>query len=275
MPWSDAGSSSSSTAGTPSCAATMTCGPRSRPSEPPRRVHCATARRDGTPSQIWLVDLGDPIGREQAGLRPAVVVSDDELNDGPYRPGHRRPDHIDQARPAHPHRAGRNQRRTRRRELRRRGHSTAGWTHIGQVTAHIGRSPKLRLEGSSRPVYGTLGTRATTSTPWRRAASIHRPSLAVATRSGFPDVCAWAMRAAKARLTPGSAVRAPMAAASGRSSSTTSAGARGDAMRSMSAARWRGSGATAVSCRVIRPAVGFSRAETSRRCMIDGTLASR
>jgi len=38
-----------------------------------------TARR----GQIWLVDLGAPIGREQAGLRPAVVVSDDELNDGP------------------------------------------------------------------------------------------------------------------------------------------------------------------------------------------------
>jgi mRNA interferase MazF len=28
-------------------------------------------------------DLGEPIGREQAGRRPAVVVSDNELNDGP------------------------------------------------------------------------------------------------------------------------------------------------------------------------------------------------
>jgi len=32
---------------------------------------------------IWLVDFGDPIGREQAGRRPAVVVSDDAMNDGP------------------------------------------------------------------------------------------------------------------------------------------------------------------------------------------------
>lgn len=32
---------------------------------------------------IWLVDFGEPIGREQAGRRPAVVVSDNDLNDGP------------------------------------------------------------------------------------------------------------------------------------------------------------------------------------------------
>ncbi len=38
-----------------------------------------TARR----GEIWLVDFGEPIGREQSGRRPAVVVSDDELNDGP------------------------------------------------------------------------------------------------------------------------------------------------------------------------------------------------
>lgn len=30
---------------------------------------------------IWLVDFGDPIGREQAGRRPAVVVSADPLNE--------------------------------------------------------------------------------------------------------------------------------------------------------------------------------------------------
>ncbi|CAN5784122.1 type II toxin-antitoxin system PemK/MazF family toxin [soil metagenome] len=30
---------------------------------------------------IWLVDFGDPIGREQAGRRPAIVVSADELNE--------------------------------------------------------------------------------------------------------------------------------------------------------------------------------------------------
>lgn len=31
--------------------------------------------------ELWLVDFGDPIGREQAGRRPAVVVSADPLND--------------------------------------------------------------------------------------------------------------------------------------------------------------------------------------------------
>jgi mRNA interferase MazF len=36
-----------------------------------------TARR----GDIWLVDFGEPIGREQAGRRPAVVVSADPLND--------------------------------------------------------------------------------------------------------------------------------------------------------------------------------------------------
>ena len=38
-----------------------------------------TARR----GEIWLVDFGDPIGREQAGRRPAVVVSADRLNESP------------------------------------------------------------------------------------------------------------------------------------------------------------------------------------------------
>lgn len=33
--------------------------------------------------EIWLVDFGEPIGHEQAGRRPAVIVSDDDLNDGP------------------------------------------------------------------------------------------------------------------------------------------------------------------------------------------------
>ncbi|HTZ64678.1 MAG TPA: type II toxin-antitoxin system PemK/MazF family toxin [Solirubrobacteraceae bacterium] len=31
--------------------------------------------------EVWLVDFGDPIGREQSGRRPAVVVSADPLND--------------------------------------------------------------------------------------------------------------------------------------------------------------------------------------------------
>ncbi len=30
---------------------------------------------------MWLVDFGDPLGREQSGRRPAVVVSSDLLND--------------------------------------------------------------------------------------------------------------------------------------------------------------------------------------------------
>lgn len=34
-------------------------------------------------SEIWLVDFGDPVGREQAGTRPALVVSSDGLNEGP------------------------------------------------------------------------------------------------------------------------------------------------------------------------------------------------
>ena len=31
--------------------------------------------------EVWLIDFGEPVGREQAGLRPAVVVSPDPLND--------------------------------------------------------------------------------------------------------------------------------------------------------------------------------------------------
>ncbi len=36
-----------------------------------------TARR----GEIWLVDFGEPVGHEQAGRRPAVVVSADLLSD--------------------------------------------------------------------------------------------------------------------------------------------------------------------------------------------------
>jgi mRNA interferase MazF len=32
--------------------------------------------------ELWLVDFGEPVGREQAGTRPAVVVSADALNEG-------------------------------------------------------------------------------------------------------------------------------------------------------------------------------------------------
>jgi mRNA interferase MazF len=38
-----------------------------------------TSRR----GEVWLVDFGEPLGREQAGRRPALIVSDDDLNDGP------------------------------------------------------------------------------------------------------------------------------------------------------------------------------------------------
>ena len=34
-------------------------------------------------SEVWLVDFGEPVGREQAGSRPALVVSADALNEGP------------------------------------------------------------------------------------------------------------------------------------------------------------------------------------------------
>lgn len=33
--------------------------------------------------QLWLVDFGEPVGREQSGRRPAVVVSADPLNESP------------------------------------------------------------------------------------------------------------------------------------------------------------------------------------------------
>jgi mRNA interferase MazF len=31
--------------------------------------------------EVWLVDFGEPVGREQSGRRPAVVVSADRLNE--------------------------------------------------------------------------------------------------------------------------------------------------------------------------------------------------
>jgi mRNA interferase MazF len=33
--------------------------------------------------EIWLVDFGEPVGREQSGRRPSVVVSADALNESP------------------------------------------------------------------------------------------------------------------------------------------------------------------------------------------------
>jgi mRNA interferase MazF len=32
---------------------------------------------------VWLIDFGNPVGREQSGSRPAVIVSADALNDSP------------------------------------------------------------------------------------------------------------------------------------------------------------------------------------------------
>jgi mRNA interferase MazF len=31
--------------------------------------------------EVWLIDFGDPVGHEQSGRRPAVVVSAEMLND--------------------------------------------------------------------------------------------------------------------------------------------------------------------------------------------------
>ncbi len=32
--------------------------------------------------EVWLVDFGEPGGREQSGVRPVVVASSDRLNEG-------------------------------------------------------------------------------------------------------------------------------------------------------------------------------------------------
>ena len=33
--------------------------------------------------EVWLLDLNPTLGREQAGMRPALVVSTDDYNNGP------------------------------------------------------------------------------------------------------------------------------------------------------------------------------------------------
>ncbi|HEX2042751.1 MAG TPA: type II toxin-antitoxin system PemK/MazF family toxin [Acidimicrobiales bacterium] len=33
--------------------------------------------------EVWVIDIGTPVGHEQAGRRPAVIVSPDLLNQGP------------------------------------------------------------------------------------------------------------------------------------------------------------------------------------------------
>ena len=33
--------------------------------------------------EVWLIDFGTTVGREQAGLRPGLIVSPDRFNEGP------------------------------------------------------------------------------------------------------------------------------------------------------------------------------------------------
>jgi|ERR1700722_19288301 len=33
--------------------------------------------------EVWLIDFGEPVGREQSGRRPALIVSANPLNEGP------------------------------------------------------------------------------------------------------------------------------------------------------------------------------------------------
>ncbi|MGH9155124.1 MAG: type II toxin-antitoxin system PemK/MazF family toxin [Acidimicrobiales bacterium] len=40
----------------------------------------SSGRTDPRRGEIWLVDFGDPVGREQGYRRPALVVSADRLN---------------------------------------------------------------------------------------------------------------------------------------------------------------------------------------------------
>ena len=62
-------------------ALTVSLGLKSSASERSKAGLSATPRLDVRRSEVWLVDFGDPLGREQAGLRPAVVVSADPLNE--------------------------------------------------------------------------------------------------------------------------------------------------------------------------------------------------
>ena len=64
-----------------SSALTQSHGLKSSASERSRAAYCTTPPLDVRRGEVWLVDFGDPVGREQAGLRPAVVVSADPLNE--------------------------------------------------------------------------------------------------------------------------------------------------------------------------------------------------
>ena len=62
-------------------ALTQSHGLKSSASERSRAAHCTTPPLNVRRGEVWLVDFGNPVGREQAGLRPAVVVSADPLNE--------------------------------------------------------------------------------------------------------------------------------------------------------------------------------------------------
>ena len=49
---------------------------------PPGSAHCATASSvtDARRGQLWLLDLGEPVGHEQGWTRPALIVSSDRWN---------------------------------------------------------------------------------------------------------------------------------------------------------------------------------------------------
>lgn len=40
----------------------------------------ASTMSDARRGEVWTLDLGDPIGREQGWIRPAIVVSSDQWN---------------------------------------------------------------------------------------------------------------------------------------------------------------------------------------------------
>jgi PemK-like, MazF-like toxin of type II toxin-antitoxin system len=81
MRWSTACSSISCPAATNRSAPTRPPGQRSTRNGRSRAVRCVTAHGKPSRGEVWLVDFGDPIGREQSGRRPAVVVSADLLSE--------------------------------------------------------------------------------------------------------------------------------------------------------------------------------------------------
>jgi mRNA interferase MazF len=48
-----------------------------------RDPRCAMPPAEARRSDVWLVAFAEPVGREQSGQRPALVVSTDLLNEGP------------------------------------------------------------------------------------------------------------------------------------------------------------------------------------------------